>query len=447
MHVPTKTATIKNKMKVKIIGGGLAGCECAYQLLKRNVEVTLVEMKPQKFSPAHKLDTLCELVCSNSLKSNDLSTASGLLKAELRLLDSLIVKCAEETKVPAGNALAVDREKFSQLVTSKLNEFDNFHLISKVETSLDKGDFDALVVATGPLTDESLLPALKGLFGDQFLYFFDAVAPIVTADTIDPEWSFVGDRYGKGDGDYVNCPMDKEQFELFWRELVTAETAQVKDFENKDVFEGCMPIEVMAKRGQDTIRFGPLKPVGLRFKDQRPYAVVQLRKENAMGTLYNLVGFQTHLKWSEQKRVFSLIPALKDAEFVRYGVMHRNTYVNSPHFLNDDFTLKSNPFVAFVGQMTGVEGYMESTLAGLVGALGVYRRVKGLQPIDFGHETITGALTKHVSTLNQDFQPMNANFGILTPLSQHIRDKSAKKQALSQRSLEKMNEILTKYEV
>ncbi|MBO5772751.1 MAG: methylenetetrahydrofolate--tRNA-(uracil(54)-C(5))-methyltransferase (FADH(2)-oxidizing) TrmFO [Clostridia bacterium] len=434
-------------MRVKIIGGGLAGCECAYQLLKRKVEVTLVEMKPTKFSPAHKLNTLCELVCSNSLKSNDLSTASGLLKEELRLLDSLIVDCAEQTKVPAGNALAVDREKFSLLVTERLKAFENFHLVCDVESSLDKGDFDALVVATGPLTDEALLPALKDLFGDSFLYFFDAVAPIVTADTIDQEWSFVGDRYGKGDGDYINCPMDKEQFETFWKELVTAQTAEIKDFENDDVFEGCMPIEVMAKRGQDTIRFGPLKPVGLRFHDQRPYAVVQLRKENATGTLYNLVGFQTHLKWSEQKRVFSLIPALKNAEFVRFGVMHRNTYVNSPHFLCEDFTLKSNPNVAFVGQLTGVEGYMESCLSGLVGALGIYRKLNGLQPIDFGCETITGALTKHVSTINGNFQPMNANFGILTPLPQHIRDKSEKKKALSHRSIEKMNEILTKYEV
>ncbi len=431
-------------MKVKIIGGGFAGCEAAYQLLKRGVQVTLVEMKPHKKSPAHKLDTLCEVVCSNSFKSDDLGTSSGLLKAEMRLLDSLIIKIAEQTKVPAGNALAVDRDLFSQQITKTLCSFENLTLQNYTENSLDTSGYDFVIVATGPLTDESLIPAFKNVFGDDFLYFFDAVAPIVTADSIDYDSAFVASRYGKGDADYLNCPMSKEEYLNFYNNLITAETVQLKDFEN-NVFEGCMPIEVMASRGENTMRFGPLKPVGLRDSrkpDQRPYAVLQLRKENKSGTLYNLVGFQTHLKFGEQKRVFSLIPALRDAEFVRYGVMHRNTYVNAPKFLNNCFQLKSNEKLFFAGQLTGVEGYMESAVSGLVAAVQGYRIFSGMEPYQFSNYTMTGALCNHVSEDFGDYGPMNSNFGILIPHEEIIRDKSARKLAYSTRAIQKMKQIL-----
>lgn len=430
-------------MKVKVIGGGFAGSEACYQLLKRGVDVTLVEMKPIKKSPAHNLDGLCEVVCSNSLKSDDLSTSSGLLKAEMRMMDSLIISCAEQTRVPAGNALAVDRNAFSAAVTEKLNSFANFTRIAKVEDSLSTDGYDCVICATGPLTDDALIPAFKQIFGDDFLYFFDAVAPIVTADSIDYDSAFSASRYGKGDADYLNCPMNKTEYEQFYSSLVPAERIELKDFEN-NVFEGCMPIEVMASRGENTMRFGPLKPVGLRDerKNEKPYAVLQLRKENVSGTLYNLVGFQTNLKFSEQKRVFSLIPALKNAEFVRYGVMHRNTYINAPVFLDRNFALKSNPKLYFAGQITGVEGYVESALSGLVAAIQAYRSMCGLSPILFSDETMTGALCAHVSTQFGDYSPMNSNFGILPPLSEHIRDKSARKLAYSQRSIERMKQIL-----
>jgi len=431
-------------VKVKVIGGGFAGCEACYQLLKRGADVTLVEMKPDKKSPAHNLDTLCEVVCSNSFKSDDVNTSSGLLKAEMRLLDSLILRIAEQTKVPAGNALAVDRNKFSQTVTEELLKFENFHIVNKVETSLNTYGYDFVIVATGPLTDDALIPALTDLFGKDFLYFFDAVAPIVTAESIDYNSAFTASRYGKGSADYLNCPMTKDEYLKFYDNLVNAETVQLHDFEI-NVFEGCMPIEIMAKRGADTIRFGPLKPVGLRDErtDIRPYAVLQLRKENLDGTLYNLVGFQTNLKFSEQKRVFSLIPALKDAEFVRYGVMHRNTYLNAPKFLNEYFQLKGDGKIFFAGQITGVEGYMESTLSGLIAALQGYRIINGQNPIEFTQETMTGALCKHISTEFGEYSPMNSNFGILTPLKDNIRDKSQRKAAYSVRALDKMKELLT----
>lgn len=430
-------------MKVKVIGGGFAGSEACYQLLKRGVDVTLVEMKPIKKSPAHNLDGLCEVVCSNSLKSDDLSTSSGLLKAEMRMMDSLIISCAEQTRVPAGNALAVDRNAFSAAVTEKLNSFANFTRIAKVEDCLSTDGYDCVICATGPLTDDALIPAFKQIFGDEFLYFFDAVAPIVTAESIDCDSAFSASRYGKGDADYLNCPMNKEEYEQFYSSLIAAERVELKDFEN-NVFEGCMPIEVMASRGENTMRFGPLKPVGLRDerKNEKPYAVLQLRKENVSGTLYNLVGFQTNLKFSEQKRVFSQIPALRNAEFVRYGVMHRNTYINAPVFLDRNFALKSNPKLYFAGQITGVEGYVESALSGLVAALQAYRTMCGLSPILFSDETMTGALCAHVSTQFGDYSPMNSNFGILPPLSEHIRDKSARKLAYSERSIERMKQIL-----
>lgn len=427
-------------MKVKVIGGGFAGCEASYQLLKRGAQVTLVEMKPLKKSPAHKLDTLCEVVCSNSLKSADLCTASGVLKAEMEMLDSLTLKVAKQCSVPAGNALAVDRYAFSEQMTAELCKFPNFRRVSEVATSLDTQDFDCVIVATGPLTDDALIPAMQQIFGKDFLYFFDAVAPIVIAESIDCDSAFVASRYGKGDADYLNCPMNKEEYLAFYRELVSAQTVELKDFEN-NVFEGCMPIEVMAKRGEDTMRFGPLKPVGLRGsrKDEKPYAVLQLRKENAQGSLYNLVGFQTNLKFGEQKRVFSLIPALKEAEFVRYGVMHRNTYVNAPKFLNASFQLKSNPKLFFAGQLTGVEGYVESALSGLVAGLQAHRIFCGKDAIDFTTQTITGALCAHVSTDFGEYSPMNANFGILDSLA-HVK-KTERKEAYSQRAQAKMKEI------
>ncbi len=430
-------------MKAKVIGGGFAGCEACYQLLKRGVDVTLAEMKPAKHSPAHHLDSLCEVVCSNSFKSDDLTTSGGLLKAEMRLLDSLIVRVAEQTRVPAGNALAVDRFAFSQKVTEALNAFPNFHRECRVESNLETVGYDFVIVATGPLTDENLIPAFRCLFGNEFLFFFDAVAPIVTAESVDFDSAFVASRYGKGDADYVNCPMNKQEYLTFYENLVAAETVELKDFEN-NVFEGCMPIEVMAKRGVDTMRFGPLKPVGLRDerKEEKPYAVLQLRKENAEGTRYNLVGFQTNLKYGEQKRVFSLIPALRNAEFVRYGVMHRNTYINAPKLLNGYFQSKANPKLFFAGQLTGVEGYMESAVSGLVAAVQAYRIFSELPPVEFGEETITGALCKHVSTDFGEYAPMNSSFGILAPLSENIRDKAQRKQAYVSRALSVMNKTV-----
>lgn len=428
-------------MKVKIIGGGFAGCEASYQLLKRGAEVTMAEMKPLKKTAAHKLDTLCEVVCSNSFKSADLSTASGVLKAEMEMLDSLVLKVAKECSVPAGNALAVDRNAFSRLMTERLESFSNFHRVAEVTSTLDTDGYDCVIVATGPLTDDALIPAMQQIFGNDFLYFFDAVAPIVTAESVDYDSAFEASRYGKGSADYLNCPLNKQEYQNFYRELVNAETVELRDFEN-NVFEGCMPIEVMAKRGEDTMRFGPLKPVGLRDerKDEKPYAVLQLRKENVQGTLYNLVGFQTNLKFGEQKRVFSLIPALAEAEFVRYGVMHRNTYINAPKFLNECFQLKSNPKLFFAGQLTGVEGYMESALSGLVAGLQAHRLFNGLQPLNFTTKTITGALCAHVATDFGVYSPMNSNFGILDSL--HEVKKSERKEAYAKRAVETMSEIV-----
>lgn len=430
-------------MKVKVIGGGFAGCEASYQLLKRGADVTLVEMKPLKKSPAHHLDSLCEVVCSNSLKSTDLNTSSGVLKEEMHLLDSLTIAVAEQTAVPAGNALAVDRYAYSEEVTKRLNAFPNFHRVAEVAVDLSTDGFDCVIVATGPLTDEALIPAFQKVFGKDFLYFFDAVAPIVTAESINYDSAFVASRYGKGSADYLNCPMNREEYARFYHELVGAETVQLKDFEN-NVFEGCMPIEVMAKRGEDTMRFGPLKPVGLfdSRKTERPYAVLQLRKENQQGSLYNLVGFQTNLKFGEQKRVFSLIPALAQAEFVRYGVMHRNTFINAPKFLNSAFQLKSNPKLFFAGQLTGVEGYVESAVSGLVAGLQAYRMIKGLPFVDFTDQTITGALCRHVSTEFGEYSPMNSNFGILAPLDTFVK-KHERKQAYSERAIEKMKQIIS----
>ena len=398
---------------VNIIGGGLAGCEAAYQIAKNGIEVKLYEMKPNKFSPAHSNSNLAEIVCSNSFKSNLHTNACGLLKEELRLLDSLLIKCADITSVPAGQALAVDREKFSELVTKKIKEMENITVINEEITEVPENEIT--VIATGPLTSDALSEDIKKLTGINRLHFYDAAAPIVEKASIDMNIGFLGDRYGKGEACYINLPMNKEEYERFWNELVNAEIVELHEFEKREIFEGCMPVEVMAKRGIDTLRFGPLKPVG--FTDprngNRPYAIVQLRQDNEEGNLYNIVGFQTNLKFGEQKRVFSLIPGLENAEFVKYGVMHRNTFINSTELLDRTYNLRKNNNIFFAGQITGVEGYVESISSGMVVGLNVVNRLKKLNQIIFPETTLIGALSKYIATENPKFQPMNANFGII----------------------------------
>jgi len=430
--------------KVKIIGGGLAGADCASYLAERGITVELYEMKPKKYSPAHTSENFGELVCSNSLKSDDvLGNACGLLKQEMRLIGSLVIEAADNTKVPAGGALAVDREAFSEYITKKLKSNKNITIINEEVLSVPCGD-DFAVIATGPLTSDSLAEDIRKSFGDG-LHFFDASAPIVSADSIDKKYAFTGDRYGKGGGDYINCPMDKEEYTAFVNGLLEAEKVTLRDFEKRDIFEGCMPIEVMASRGEDTLRYGTLKPVGLRDSaGNRFYAVLQLRKENVAGTAYNLVGCQTNLKFAEQKRVFSIIPALKNAEFLRYGVMHRNTYINSPSLLNADFSVKTRPNLYFAGQITGVEGYVESAMSGLMAGFHIARRILGKPPVEFKSDTVCGALSGYISSPNPDFQPMNANYGIISPLSENIRDKAIKKQRIAERALKSITEILNK---
>ncbi len=426
--------------KITIIGAGLAGSEAALQLAERGVKVKLVDCKPTVLSPAHHSADFAEVVCSNSFKSKEISSAGGLFKAELKTIGCRLLQFAEDNAVNAGGALAVDRKRFSAAVTAALKQNPNIEIENRL---VDEINSDGItIVATGPLTMPSLAEKIKEKCGD-FLYFFDAAAPIVSADSIDMESAFCDDRYQKGEGDYVNCPMQKDEFELFWSELVSAQTADVRDFECDAVFEGCMPIEVMAKRGRDTMRFGPLKPVGLTDPrtGKRPYAVVQLRKENAAGDMYNLVGFQTHLTFGEQKRVFSLIPALKNAEFVKYGVMHKNVYVDSPRVLNEDFSLKTDNNIFFAGQIVGVEGYVESIASGLMVAINVLRRQKNLTKLDLGDNTIIGNLMRYVVAPNVCFQPMNANFGLVPPLPQSIRDKKAKKQALAERALNELTPL------
>lgn len=428
--------------KVKIIGGGLAGAEAAYYLAKRGVSVELYDIKPNKFTPAHQSENYAELVCSNSLKSNDIyGNAAGLLKEEMRLLGSVTIEAADNTRVPAGNALAVDRVKFSEYVTNKLREQENITHISEEISDIDFDEYT--IIATGPLTTEGLSNKIKEIIGDG-LYFFDASAPIIDFESIDMENAFFGDRYDKGNGDHINCPMTKEEYEAFIDALVSAERAKLHGFENTAVFEGCMPVEVMAERGRDTLRFGPLKPVGLTNpKTGRwAYACLQLRKEDADGAMYNMVGFQTNLLWGEQKRVFSLIPALKNAEFLRYGVMHRNTFINSPKVLNKDYSLKDYPKTFFAGQITGVEGYVESGASGLLAAIYLERKLKGQSEIFFSEKTVLGALTNYITTENKDFQPMNANFGILPPLDRIIRDKAERKRNMAERSLSCVNEFI-----
>ena len=434
--------------EVLVIGGGLAGSEAAYYLASHGIKTTLVEMKPKKFTPAHESENYGELVCSNSLKSNDVyANACGLLKEEMRLLGSMIIEAADNTKVPAGAALAVDREKFSVYITEKLKNCPNLTLVSKEVEKLPEIEKDGdryAIIATGPLTAEALSKDILRVTGGG-LHFYDASAPIVSADSVDMTCAFTGDRYGKGTGDYINCPMTKEEYYAFVDELLKAEKAELHAFEKREIFEGCMPVEVMASRGVDTLRYGTLKPVGLADEDgKRPYAVLQLRKENEAGTTYNLVGFQTNLKFPEQKRVFSMIPALKNAEFLRYGVMHRNTYIQSPDVLNRDFSFKNNRRLFFAGQITGVEGYVESAASGLLAAIRIADEILERPQLEFDDRTVCGALQTHISTLTKDFQPMNANFGILAPMSTRIRDKKERYRALAERALETVKGELAK---
>ena len=431
--------------EVTVVGGGLAGSEAAYYLASHGIKTTLIEMKPKKFTPAHESENFGELVCSNSLKSNDVyANACGLLKEEMRLLGSMIIEAADNTKVPAGAALAVDREKFSAYITEKLKTCPNLTIVSEEVKRLPEMEKDGdryLIIATGPLTSDALSEEIKKLTGGG-LHFYDASAPIVSAESVDMSCAFTGDRYGKGTGDYINCPMTKEEYYAFVDALLSAERAQLHEFEKGEIFEGCMPIEVMASRGKDTLRFGTLKPVGLFNEDgKRPYAVLQLRKEDDEGRTYNLVGFQTNLKFSEQKRVFSMIPALKHADFLRYGVMHRNTYIQSPDVLNSDFSFKNNRRIYFAGQITGVEGYVESAMSGLLTAIHITDEILKRPTHVFDERTVCGALEKYISTPTKDFQPMNANFGILASLPVRIKDKKERYKALAERALETIKQM------
>ena len=434
-----------NKERVTIVGAGLAGCEAAWQLVRRGVPVRLIDMKPVKFSPAHKSEGFAELVCSNSLKAEHLTNASGLLKAEMRALNGLILASAEKCRVPAGGALAVDRHRFSEEITHTLKEHPLVECESAVIDHIPDGP---CIIATGPLTDPALTDAISQLPGAKALHFFDAAAPIVTAESLDMDKVFRASRYDKG-SDYLNCPMNEDEYNAFYDALVGAELAELHDFEKKLVFEGCLAVEILASRGRQTLAFGPLKPVGL--KDPRtgkePYAVVQLRQENEAGTLYNLVGFQTRLKWGEQKRVFSMIPGLEHAEFARYGVMHRNTYLNGPDMLGQNYALKGNPLLRFAGQLSGVEGYMESTASGMTAAIGLYCALSGKPEPDFTGRTILGALARHVCTPSANFQPMNANFGILEPLDARVRGKRNRYEKLSARAIDTLNEVMKTYEL
>ena len=450
---------------ITVIGGGLAGSEAAYQIAKRGIKVKLYEMKPIKYSPAHSNNNLAEIVCSNSFKSNLHTNACGLLKEELRRLDSLLIKTADEVSVPAGQALAVDREKFAEEITKKIENLDNIEIIreevgiDKDENSIKELSKDGIVIiATGPLTSDSLSEEIKELTGDDGFHFYDAAAPIIEKESIDMNIAFWGDRYKEERGkdedidvwkerikeaskdSYINLPMNKEEYELFWNKLVNAEVVELHEFEKREIFEGCMPIEIMAKRGIDTLRFGPLKPVG--FTDprtgKRPYAIVQLRQDNSSGNLFNMVGFQTNLKYGEQKRVFRLIPGLENADFAKLGVMHRNSFINSPELLDETYNLKKNSNIFFAGQITGVEGYVESIASGLVASLNAVAKYNNEKEIIFSEETMIGALSKYIATPNKNFQPMNANFGILPGLDERIRDKKLKYGKLADRALEQL---------
>ena len=429
---------------VTVLGAGLAGSECAWQLAKRGIKVRLVEMRPERTSPAHSTEYFAELVCSNSLRSDELSNAVGLLKAEMRKMGSLIMESADANRVAAGGALAVDRVGFSKYITDKLYACENIEIIREEATEIPEGE---VVFATGPLSSDAIAEKIAELCPESDLHFYDAVAPIVTLESVDMDNAFFASRYDKGTADYVNCPMDKEEYMAFVNELVNAKEAEVHGFDDGGVFEGCMPVEVMARRGVDTLRYGPLKPVGL--KDPRTgkenYAVVQLRQDNADGTIYNLVGFQTHLTWGEQRRVFTMIPALKNAEFVRFGVMHRNTYINSPKLLDRYYRLRSDERISFAGQMTGVEGYVESAASGMLVGIETAARMLGLPAVDFPQETAIGALGLYISGGSVgDFQPMNINFGIIAPLGYKVKGKRNKNAEISKRSLEIIDELMGK---
>lgn len=431
-------------MKVAVIGGGLAGVECASALSRNGITVDLFEMKPHKKSPAHKLDTLAELVCSNSLKAERLNSAAGLLKHEMAYLGSICVETAYECKVEAGGALAVDRYEFSRIITEKIRNDKNINIIEKEVTDIPEG-YDGVVICAGPLASDSLAEKIREMCGNG-LSFYDAAAPIISADSIDMSCAFAQSRYDRGgEADYINCPMNKEEYEAFYDAIINAESADVHSFDKrKDVYEGCMPIEVLASRGKDTMRYGPLKPVGLTDPrtGHRPWANLQLRKENKDGTMYNLVGFQTNLKFGEQKRVFSMFPALKNAEFVRYGVMHRNTFIDSPRLLNGDFSLRNNPLLFFGGQITGVEGYMESAASGLMAGINLARRLKGEETVVLPKDTMIGALSRYISDETvKNFQPMGANFGVLPPLEEKIRDKQERYMQLAQRGMNSLKEF------
>ncbi len=429
-------------MKAIVIGGGLAGCEAAWQLAKRNISVDLYEMKPKKHSPAHSLDTLAELVCSNSLRADGLENGAGLLKEEMRLLDSVVMSGADRCRVPAGGALAVDRTSFSEAVTAQIASCKNIRIIHEEVTEIP--DAECVIIATGPLTSDALSEKIGTLCGNDRLYFYDAAAPIITAESIDMTKVFRKARYDKGTADYLNCPMTRKQYEAFYEALVSAETAHLKDFENDKVFEGCMPVEVMASRGAEALTFGPLKPVGLEHPEtgERYHAVVQLRQDNTAGTLYNLVGFQTHLKFGEQKRVFSMIPGLENLEIVRYGVMHRNTYINSPGLLDSGYGFKNRKGLFFAGQMTGVEGYVESASSGIVAGINAAQMLLGKDPVDFPSATATGALAHYIADFSgKNFQPMNINFGIIDSLPERIRNKRERYRKISERALSIMKGI------
>ncbi len=429
-------------MKVKVIGAGLAGSEAAWQLAQRGIQVELYEMRPLKKSPAHHTDDFAELVCSNSLRGDRLENAVGLLKEELRRCGSLILSCAEATRVEAGGCLAVDRQGFARMVTEKLRSHPNVTVIAEEITQVPEGP---VIIATGPLTSDAMSEAIGKYFGTDHLHFFDAAAPLVTAESIDMDMAWWQSRYDRGNADYVNCAMDKEQYEAFIKELVAAEEAPVHGFEDNNVFEGCMPVEVMARRGFETLRYGPLKPVGLKDPKtgREPYAVVQLRQDNKDGSIFNLVGFQTHLKFGEQKRVFSMIPALRNAEFVRYGVMHRNTFLQSPKLLDRYYADRRNPLVAFAGQMTGVEGYVESAASGFLAAVAMAAKVQGKEIPEFPKTTAIGALGLYISDESvENFQPMNINFSIISPLEQRIRKKAEKNLAIANRSLAVIDELV-----
>ena len=423
--------------KVIVIGAGLAGSEAAWQLAKRGAKVDLYEMRPQKMTPAHKTENFGELVCSNSLRANNVTNAVGLLKEEMRMLDSIIIKCADATQVPAGGALAVDRDKFSEMITETIKNHPNINVIGEELPKIPKGDVP-VIVATGPLTSDALSQDIRNYTKQDGLYFYDAAAPIIEKDSIDMEKVYLKSRYDKGEAAYLNCPMTKDEFFNFYNELINAEAAPLKDFEKEIYFEGCMPFEEMAKRGEKTLLFGPMKPVGLEDPktDKRPYAVVQLRQDNSEGTLYNIVGFQTHLKWGEQKRIINMIPGLENANIVRYGVMHRNTYLNSPQLLEKTYKLKDEKNIYFAGQMTGVEGYVESAASGIVAALNALYNTEDKE-IVFPTETMIGAMANYiVDNTSKNFQPMNANFGIIKPLPERIKDKKEKYERYAKRSLE-----------